>query len=320
MSIREYFSRDMRLRHLRLLVAIDDAGRLTRAARLLHVTQPALSKALAEIERSIGSALFERTPKGLTPTPAGSTLLRAARAALAELERAGVELQRPADAGARMLLVGAMPTAGWTLLSEAVARLRTAYPEATLRVSDGPTGILLPQLVAGRLDLVLGARLRPALPEGIESVPLYEDSMRLVVAPRHPLVRSRTIKWDRLALVPWVLYPTGHPTRIAFDRAVQRNGWKPPTTFVEALSSDTVVAMAESLNAIALIPGRLEARLRAKRLVREIAPDIADALAIPLHVTAFAASSFHADPIVLGLVRCLREAAEGDRSARRALP
>jgi DNA-binding transcriptional LysR family regulator len=318
MSVRDYFSRDVRLRHLRLLVAIDDAGRLTRAARLLHVTQPALSKALAEIERSIGSALFERTPQGLTPTPAGATLLRAARAALAELERAGAELQRPADAGARMLLVGAMPTAGWTLLAEAVARLHATHPATTVRVSDGPTGILLPQLVAGRLDLILGARLRPAVPEGIESVPLYDDSMRLVAAPRHPLVRLRTVGWERVAPVPWVLPPGGHPTRVAFDRAVQRNGWPAPTTVVEALSADTVVAMVESLDAIALIPGRLVARLEAKGLAREIAPELADALAIPLNVTAFAAASFHADPMILALVRCLREAAQGDREARRA--
>ena len=243
MSVRDYFARDVRLRHLRLLVAIDDAGRLTRAARLLHVTQPALSKALAEIERAIGAPLFERTPQGLAATPAGATLVRAARAALAELERAGAELQRPVGEAARTLTLGVMPTAGWTMLGDAVARLHAAHPAITVRLSDAPTGLLLPQLVAGRLDLILGARLRSPVPEGIESVPLYDDSMRLVAMPRPPLGRLRSVGWDRAAAVPWVLPPSGHPTRVAFDRALRRQGWAPPATVVEALSYDAVMAM-----------------------------------------------------------------------------
>lgn len=310
MSIREYFARDVRLRHLRLLVAIDDAGRLTRAAQLLHVTQPALSKALAEIERAIGSPLFERTPRGLTATPAGETMVRAARAALSELERAGVALQQPADAGTRVLAVGAMPTAGWTLLADTVAQLRVAHPATTVRVIDGPTGVLLPQLVAGRLDLILGARLRPALPQGVVGLPLYDDSMRLVTPPRHPLARLRSIGWDRVAEAAWVLPPSGHPTRVAFDHALRRKGWRLPSTIIEALSSDVVVAMVESLDGIALMPGRLAMRLAAKGLVREIAPKLADELAIALNVTAFVADAFHDDPSLVALVRCLRECSE----------
>lgn len=311
MSIRDYFDRDVRLRHLRLLVAIDDAGRLTRAAQLLHVTQPALSKALAEIERSIGSPLFERTPHGLTATPAGATLVRAARAALAELERAGLELQRPAHAAARVLVVGAMPTAGWSLLSDAVARWRMVHPSATVRVVDGPTGALLPQLVAGRLDLILGARLRPAVPQGIEGLALYEDSMRLVTAPRHPFARVQSLGWERAVTVPWVVPPEGHPVRVAFDRALRRQGWPAPGLMIEALSADSVLAMVESLDAIGLTPGRFAARLKARGLVREVAPELADALSISLNVTAFVASTHHDDPMVESLVRCLREVAHG---------
>jgi DNA-binding transcriptional LysR family regulator len=316
MSVRDYFARDVRLRHLRLLVAIDDAGRLTRAARLLHVTQPALSKALAEIERAIGAPLFERTPQGLAATPAGATLVRAARAALAELERAGAELQRPVGEAARTLTLGVMPTAGWTMLGDAVARLHAAHPAITVRLSDAPTGLLLPQLVAGRLDLILGARLRSPVPEGIESVPLYDDSMRLVAMPRHPLGRLRSVGWDRAAAVPWVLPPSGHPTRVAFDRALRRQGWAPPATVVEALSYDAVMAMIEALGAIALTPGRLAARLQHLGLVREIGGELADTLASPLHVTAFAAASYHADPVLVATMRCLREASQQPPAAR----
>lgn len=314
MSVRDYFARGIRLRHLRLLVAIDDAGRLTRAARLLHVTQPALSKALAEVERSIGSALFERTPQGLVPTQAGATLVRAARAALAEIEHASVELQRPADAAVRTLNVGVMPTAGATLLADALALLHAARPATLVRLAEAPTGVLMPQLVAGRLDLILGARARPTVPDGIETMPLYEDSMRLFTAPRHPLGRLRTVTWERLAAVPWVLPPGGHPIRVLFDRALRRSGWQPPRRVVEALPSDTAVAIVEALGAIGLTPARLAARLESKGLIREIAPDIADTLAIALNVTAFASGTCRSDAAIVALVRCLQEAAQAHAS------
>lgn len=316
MSITDYINRDIRLRHLRLLVAIDDAGRLTRAARLLHVTQPALSKALAEIERSVGMPLFERTPRGLSPTAAGTTLIRAARAALGEIERAGDELRQPSDVAMRVLNVGMMPTSGWTLGADAIARLQALRPSTTVRVIDGPTGMLLQQLVAGRLDLILGARVRATFPEGVESVPLYDDAMRLIVAPGHPLARQRAPDWTRAIAAPWVLMPTGHPTRTAFDRALRRLGWPAPPVVVEALSADVVVALVDSLGAVALTSGRLAARLEARGAVRSVAPALADALAIPLQVTAFAAPSYEADPDVAALVRCLREVSTAPRPRR----
>lgn len=309
MSVNDYFTRDIRLRHLKLLVAIDEAGRLTRAARLLHVTQPALSKALSEIERSLGMTLFERTPQGMTPTAHGATLVRAARSALAELDRAGAELRRPSGPEAlRVLSVGVMPTAAWTLGAEAVARLRIEHPNVTVRFVDGPTGALLPQLVAGRIDLILGARLRTTLPDGVEAIPLHDDPMRLVVAARHPIARLRTAGWERLAAIPWILQPTGHPTRIAFDRALRRLGRDAPPVIVEALAADTVVALLEALGAVALTSGRLAALLEARGVARQVAPAVAEALSISLAVTVFVAPDSLLDPAIAALVRCLREA------------
>ena len=116
-SVRAYFGRDAKLRHLRLLVAIEDAGQLSKAAALLHITQPALSKALSEIERSIGHPLFDRGPRGLVPNTRGAALIRAARNVLGELDRVSVELRDLVDRPGRVLMVGAMPTAGLAFLA-----------------------------------------------------------------------------------------------------------------------------------------------------------------------------------------------------------
>ena len=312
MSIRGFLSRDVRMRHLRLLVAIDDAGRLTRAAQMLHITQPALSKALAEMEQSLGKPLFERLPQGLQPTPAGTILIRAARATLGELERASQELHRPATVSRRMLHVGSLPSGVGAILASAFARFRAALEAegqadtVTFNVVDGQTPSLLALLVAGRLDLVLGSTGPRELPEEVEAIPLYEDRMRLVVPTGHPLARKRKAAWTQACQHPWVLQPTGHPTRIAFERSLRRLGYAMPPVVFEALPSDSGVTMILSLGAVGLLPGRLTQTLVAQGGLKAWGSGLDDQLAVALPVAAFVRRSAVSDLAVTRLIGCLQ--------------
>ncbi|MFN7287833.1 MAG: LysR family transcriptional regulator [Burkholderiales bacterium] len=300
------------MRHLRLLIAIDDAGRLTRAAQMLHITQPALSKALAEIERALGTPLFDRSPQGLVATRAGTTLIRAARSALGELDRASLELHRPPTEARRTMTVGSMPSGTYSLLAEAFARFRSEsvasglHDAVTFNVVDGQTPALLTQLVAGRLDLVLGSMGASALPAEIEATALYDDRMRLVVAPGHALSRTRTSDWERACEFPWVLQPAGHPTRIAFDRAVRRSGLTAPPVVYEALPSDSAVGLIRALGAVGLLPGRLAQGLAAQGLVKVLPGAASDRLAVSLPVAVFVRRSSLGDTAVKALLQCLR--------------
>lgn len=309
MSVRDYFSRDIRLRHLRLLVAIDDAGRLARVARMLNVTQPALSKVLAEIERSIGEPLFERTPQGLVANRAGAALVRAARGALAELERASAELLGDQRADARTLLVGAMPTSPLAFLGRAIERLGRRMPDVNVRVVDGQTGQLLSQLVAGRLHLVAGARVRATIPDGIQAIDLFEDPLQLVAGPGHPLLRRRAPTWDECIAHPWVLPPPGNPTRAAFDRALRAHRLAPPQRIVEALSTDVVVAMLAEGGALNLMPRRLAAALRERGLARVVGGGHAQRLDLRYAIAAFVNAERRDDDAVRAMIECLGEVA-----------
>lgn len=306
MSIRSFLARDVRMRHLRLLVAIEDAGQLTRAARVMHVTQPALSKALAEIEQALGTRLFERTSQGLTPTPTGETLIRAARSALAELDRASNELHQVVPNPRRILHVGCMPTASWAILAEALPAFRKQHAQVSVSVIDGQTAGLLTQLVAGRIDLVIGAMWRTGLPADVEAVNLFEDSMRLVVAAHHPLSRQRKLDWSGVCAYPMVLQPVGHPIRIAFDRAVRRCGWASPEQIYEALQADTMLALLRPMQAVGFMPGRLAQHLSGERLVRVLPAALSDRLAVPLPFTAFFRSGSRQDPVMDALLRSLQ--------------
>ena len=308
MSIRQFFARDMKLRHLRLLVAIDDAGQLSRVARMMHVTQSALSKALSEIERAIGEPLFDRTGSGLVANPRGATLIRAARVMLTELERAGGELERQTLAAGRVLHVGAMPMSPLAFLAEAIALLGRLDPMTAVRVVDGQSEVLLQQMVAGRLDLVAGARVQRTLPEGIDAVRLYDDTLVVVAASRHPVATRSRATWDDCVDQPWVLPPAGHPTRRGFERALGRLGLRGPQRVTEALSSDLTLGLLRHGQALGLVPGRHARALSGHGLMRSVAPAVSAMLDLSMEVNAFVPSHRAQAPEIRNLLACLREA------------
>jgi DNA-binding transcriptional LysR family regulator len=115
---------NLKLRHLQLLVALDQFRHLGRAAEFLAVTQPAVSKTLAEVERMLGMALFERSTRGTEPTAAGVSMVRFARSVLAGFERTRDEMAAEASGARGRTSVGAMVVATPVLLARAVERLK----------------------------------------------------------------------------------------------------------------------------------------------------------------------------------------------------
>lgn len=310
MSVKEYFSRHVRLRHLRLLVAIDYAGRLTIAANALHVTQPALSKALSELENLVGEALFERTPKGLVATRSGAALIRSARHVLAELDRASLEMQQLESKLARTLVVGAMPTTAIAFLGAALALFSKRNPAVTVQVVDEPMPLLLPKLVAGRLDLIVGGQVRSAVPEGIRTVDLYPDLMEIAMSKQHPLARSRSTPWPKLLEYPWVLPPPNNAVSIEFYSALRRLNLPAPTNVIEALGSDMTITLMEEAKALSLLPKKLTTVLAKRGTVRPLGGSLAQELNVRLAIKLFLPSAEADSPVVQALVSCIHQTLE----------
>jgi DNA-binding transcriptional LysR family regulator len=189
---------NLKLRHLQLLVVLDQFRHLGRAAEFLSLTQPAVSKTLAEIERLFGASLFDRSTRGTEPTPIGAAVVRFARSVLADYERTRDELAAvaagatgPACAWARWW----WPRAGWR---RRCRLFKQQQPQTTVLVEEGDLMRLLPRLRGGELDLIVG-RLEPghAAPD-LDTEPLYDEPMVLVARPRRegtraaaaPLVRA----------------------------------------------------------------------------------------------------------------------------------
>ncbi len=143
---------NLKLRHLQLVLVLDEFRHLGRAAEFLSLTQPAVSKSLAEIERMFGLSLFLRSTRGTEPTPYGTAVVRFARSVLSDLGRTRDEIAAVASGAAGRVSVGAMVVVLPGLLAGAVALLKARSALTTVAIEEGELTPLLPRLRGGELD------------------------------------------------------------------------------------------------------------------------------------------------------------------------
>lgn len=244
---------NLKLRHLQMLVALDQFRHLGRAAEFLSVTQPAVSKTLAEIESLFGLSLFERSTRGTTPTAAGASVVRFARSVLAGYDRTREEIAAEASGAAGRTSVGAMVVATPVLLAPAVERLKAHSSRTTVLIDEGDLTRLLPKLRLGELDLFVG-RLEPgyAAPD-LETEALYVDPMVAVAHPAHPLARKRQVRWADVAAGPCVLPPPWASLRVKLEQQFFAHGLQPPADFVESASFLAQVTFLQQRGAVAFM-------------------------------------------------------------------
>jgi DNA-binding transcriptional LysR family regulator len=227
---------NLKLKHLQLIVALDEFRHLGRSAEFLALTQPAVSKSLAEIERMFGLDLFVRSTRGTEPTAYGEKVARFARSVLADFDRTRDDIATVASGGAGRIRVGAMVVATPGLLATAVDRLKRESPRTTVSIEEGDLSRLLPRLRTGELDVIV-ARLEPgyAAPD-LETEPLHLEPMRVIVAPGHALAGRHGLAWADLAAQAWVVPPAWASSRVKLVQLFHRHGLEPPSDVIESAS------------------------------------------------------------------------------------
>lgn len=263
-----FLLRSLTLRHMRLLVAIEEMRQLGRVAVALHISQPAVSKALAEIENGVGVALFERTPQGMLPTAHGTCLLHYAHTMTNEIARAVDELTGIERGITAAVSVGATIGAGTgSLLGAATLQTRQRLPELAVTVAEGSRELLLRQLRTARLDLVVGA-VGDATPPDLDCTPLYIDAPAIVCGTRHALATKRKPGWPGMLGEPWVLPPRTTRVRAAMEALFRQAGAARPRVLAETLSLDLILELLAQGGALAVLPQHLARRLAMAGQVR----------------------------------------------------
>jgi len=266
-GIDAYIRTSFRPRALQLLVAVDDLRQLAKVATFMNVTQPAVSKALAEMERGLGLKLFERTARGVHPTTYGECVIRHARSILGNLAQARDELLGLASGSSGNLRVGVLATAAPVLLPRSLAELKKRQPNMTVLVREGTVEALLPELWLGNLDLVVGRlpdrHIAPALGEKV----LTQESIALVTGCHHPLASRKRVTWEQLTDFPWVWPPVNTLLRAPLERAFERNGIPLPANRIETLSVHVIRTYLHHTNAIAALAADVSRYYESERML-----------------------------------------------------
>ncbi|MFT4622992.1 MAG: DNA-binding transcriptional LysR family regulator [Myxococcota bacterium] len=217
--------RRMELGPLRSFLEVARQGHVTRAARRLHLTQPAVSNHLARLEDELGLSLFHRTPQGMVLTDAGRLFRPFAEAAFLSLDDGQRQLARLAGLERGNLSVGGGATATTYLLPDLLRRFHEEHPGIRLYVREQGSCGVLAAVRAGILDL--GIVTLPVAATGLVVVPWVEDSLQLVVPAGHPLEGRSSFEWSDLAGVPLVLFEADTAVRQLIDAALQAAGVNP---------------------------------------------------------------------------------------------
>ena len=247
----------MNLNQLRAFAAIAEEGSVTRAARRLAVSQPALSKQLSDLEASLGVMLCDRLPRGIRLTEAGLVLREHAERLRAIEAAAEADIAALVGVDRGRLSVGASTTIGSYLVPQLFGEFRRTYPGIALELRIANTRAIQSALLAGELDLALTEGFVDAEPLEVEV--FDHDEMRVIVAPDHPWAERRKVKLRELATAPMVLREVGSGTRDVIEAALAERGvaLKP----VMALGSTEAVKHAVSAGLGVAIVSELTVRL-----------------------------------------------------------
>ncbi|HYP84697.1 LysR substrate-binding domain-containing protein [Variovorax sp.] len=259
----------LKLRHLRCLALVGQERNLVRAARALALTQPAVSKTIAELEDIVGRQLLVRRRRGVELTPAGEVLVRHAVATLRGL-REGLALALDQPQGEHLrVAVGALPNMAAGLLPDVVASLSRQEPALRVRVVSGTNAQLMAQLRQGEIDLVVGRLAQPSAMADLSFVQLYSEPLVLVARPAHPLAGRRAPTLDALSVHPLVVPVHGTLVRDTADAYLFARGSMLPAAVIEATDTSFVLGLLRRTDAVWFAPkGAADAALAAGELVR----------------------------------------------------
>lgn len=243
----------VKFRHLRTLVEVARQQSVGKAAGVLHVSQPAVTKTLRELEAAIGATLVERDGRGIRITHFGEVFLQHAGASLAAIQRGIDSVARARSNSGPPLRIGALPTVSARIMPAALEKflaLRTGNP---VKVISGENVVLLEQLRLGQLDLVVGRLAAPELMAGLSFSHLYAEPVVFAVRRGHPLLQSRGFDFARIRDFT-VLMPTqGSVIRPYVERFLIGHGIGDLPVEIETVSDSFGRAMIRQSDAIWVI-------------------------------------------------------------------
>jgi len=252
--LERWIARKFRLRHVELIAEAYDSRSILKASRRLNLTQPTVTKALHDVEATLGVPLFKRSNRGLEPTAYGEIFARHAKIVLAQLRHAAEELESLRAGYSGKVTVGTLLAAAASILPDAIALLKKDRPGVAISIVVGTYDILLPSLLVGDLDMVLGRMPEQGRSRALVYEDFYSEPICLVVRRGHPLTRKRRLGLRELTNEPWLLPLPETTLRRQIERAFLEAGAPLPRNVIESVSILTNRVLLRKSDSIGVMP------------------------------------------------------------------
>lgn len=262
----------MELRHLRHLAAVIELESVSKAAVLLAISQPALTRSIQMLEDLVGAQLLERRPRGVVPTPAGEALYRHAKMILSETKRAREDVAAIKSGAKGNLRIGIASMFGERVIDQAVVEFTDEHPESGVLVVEGYFEDLLPPLQDGRLDMVFCNLPGSAVPDGLHAEPVLDVRAIMMASGDHPLARNAEVTREDLAQARWVIVNQPH-MKDYLDHFFAVQGLQLQRPAVQTNSLALIRSMLKRGTFVTMLPAFIgEQELKAGRFVQLDSP------------------------------------------------
>jgi DNA-binding transcriptional LysR family regulator len=259
------------IRHLRYFVVLAEERHFSRAADRLYIAQPGLSQQIQSLEAQLGVSLIDRTKRRVELTAAGQALLEEGRRALAEFDRVVEYTRRVGRGEVGRLRIGVIASAIYNVLPGALRAFRARYPNVELIVREMTTPVQVNAMNAGEIDV--GLMRLPYATGDLETRPILEERLGVVLPERHPLAVMEEMPLTALADQPMIIFPAApRPSWADFVLRVCRQAGFEPRVVQAAMEAATVMTFVAADLGLALIPESLQALVRPGIVYRPISP------------------------------------------------
>ncbi|HWH74328.1 MAG TPA: LysR family transcriptional regulator [Methylibium sp.] len=251
----ERLKRRLRLRDLDTLMAVVQAGGMRKAADALHMSQGAVSKAIAELESVLGVRLLERTAKGVEPTLYGRALLRRGRVIFDELRQGVSEINHLAEPGVGELALGVGESLAASVVPAVIDRVHRLHPRITFKVESGDPPVLLDHFLRQRhCELVMLRPWQAITDPDIDSEPLFNERIAVVAGQQSEWARRRKLTLAQLMDEPWILSHVEAREGSPLQRALAANGLPLPPRLMLSGSLNLRYSLLATQRYLTLMP------------------------------------------------------------------
>lgn len=245
---------NLRMKQLSLVVALEHHRSIRKAADEIHVSQPAASKSLNELENTLGIRLFERDRTGLRPTEGGRCVISYAKEIVQDLRRMHFDLDRVRDGRQEILRIGSIMSAVPAFMTKCLPRLQTMRPDLTVEAEEGTTAELMPQLRDGKVDMVFSCSQHSRKGEEFEHVQLPAEDMYVVAGARHVLSEEDIYDCPRLLQYPWIAYEPSDSSSSMLQEWFGQHANSVPAVKLRTTSAFITASVLSATDWLALLP------------------------------------------------------------------